>query len=153
MADKVRLFQTIGRVEHWERVPRLQSYGVFALPFPMDPDVNWAAWFAGPEPRAFLVSVHPNGPKEGMVYPTDLNDTDSTDNVVGMVLDGHDYEKDPNITVTLRAAVPVQYVQQGPDKPALTPDRDILAKTIELKLKVIKGHYFFDYTLPIRVVI
>ena len=149
MADKVKLFQTIARVEHWERVPRLQSYGVFALPFPMDPDVDWAAWFAGPEPRAFLVSVHTDGPKKGMVYPTDITASVSKANVVGMVIDGHDYEKDPNITVTLRAAVPVQYVQQGPTKPALTPDNDILAATLELKLKVIKGHYFFDYTLAI----
>lgn len=146
MADKVKLFQTIGRVEYWERVPRLQSYGVFALPFPMDPDVNWAEWFAGPEPRAFLVSVHTTGPKAGMVYPTNLADTDSKANVVGMVIDGHDYEKDPNITVTLKAAVPVQYVQQGPTKPALKPDNDVLSAVSELKLKVIKGHYFFDYT-------
>ena len=146
MADKVRLFQTIARVAHWERVPRLQSYGVFALPFPMDPDANWAAWFAGPEPRAFLVSVHPDGPKKGMVYPTDLTDNVSKQNVVGMVIDGHDYEKDPNITVTLRAAVPVQYVQQGPTKPALKPDNDVLSAASYLKLKVIKGHYFFDYT-------
>ena len=81
-----------------------------------------------------------------MVYPTNLADTDSKANVVGMVIDGHDYEKDPNITVTLKAAVPVQYVQQGPTKPALTPDNDVLSAVSELKLKVIKGHYFFDYT-------
>lgn len=146
MADKVKLFQTVARVEHWERVPRLQAYGVFALPFPMDPDVNWADWFAGVEPRAFLVSVYPSGPKAGYVYPTDLTSQESMSNVIGMVIDGHDYEKDPNVTVALRAAVPVQYVQQGPAKPALQPDADLLAVASTVGLKVIKGHYFFDYT-------
>lgn len=146
MADKVKLFQSVARVEHWERVPRLKSYGVFALPFPMDPDVDWAPWFAGPEPRAFLVSVHTTGAKAGTVYPTDLNDATSKANVVGMVIDGHPYETDPNITVTLRAAVPVQYVQQSPTKPALQLDNDIYSRADELGLKIIKEHYFFDYT-------
>jgi hypothetical protein len=142
---KFKPFTSIGRVEYWERVPRLQAYGVFALPFPMDPDVDWASWFSGPKPKAFLVSLRTTGPKAGHVYPTDLTDSASVANVIGMVIDGHDYE-DPNITVTLKAAVPVEYVQQGPEKPALTPDSDILNAASQLKLKVIKGHYFFDYT-------
>lgn len=144
--DKVKTFQVIGRVEHWERVPRLQSYGVFALPFPMDADVNWAPWFAGSEPRAFFVSVHTTGDKAGQVYPTDLNDAASVANVVGLVIDGHDYLRDPNVTVALRAAVPAKYVQQGPSKPALTEDADVAAAATNLKLKKIKDLYFFDYT-------
>ncbi|ABU96921.1 hypothetical protein [Thermus phage P23-45] len=144
--DKVKLFQTIGRVEYWERVPRLHAYGVFALPFPMDPDVNWAQWFTGPHPRAFLVSIHKYGPKAGHVYPTNLTDEDALLNVIGMVLDGHDYENDPNVTVTLKAAVPIEYVQQDPQAPALQPHQAVLDAAEVLKLKVIKGHYFFDYT-------
>ncbi|ABU97037.1 hypothetical protein P74p87 [Thermus phage P74-26] len=144
--DKIQLFRTIGRVQYWERVPRLHAYGVFALPFPMDPDVEWGNWFAGPHPKAFLVSVHPSGPKAGHVYPTDLSDPDSVANVIGMVLDGHDYEADHNVTVTLRAAVPIEYVQQGIEAPPLQPDPAVLNAAPQLKLKVIKGHYFFDYT-------
>ncbi len=141
--DKVKTFQTVGRVEYWERVPRLQAYGVFALPFPMASTVDWSRWFNGPHPRGFLVSVNNNGEVE----PTDLSSAQSKSRVVGMVLDGHDYTKDRNVLVTLRGAVPVSYIQQDPNAPALQPHAPLMAAAESMGIKVLKGHYFFDFTL------
>jgi hypothetical protein len=162
--SKYQHFQVIASAQTAERVPKVPGAWHFALPFPMDPDVTWADYFAGVEPRAFLVGIYPDDhAKAGHAYPLDLakvnyvSDEEAEDNddllaaqeaeiknFLGFAIEGTDYERDSNMTVALAAGVPLRYVQQDQTKPAYEVDTDVLAALPKLGIVLRKGHVFWN---------
>lgn len=145
MPDKIKLFQTVASFEMGERVPRVRDAFWFALPYVLDPTVDWSQWFTGTKPRAFAVSVRETGhPQAGKVYPTDYANATSKANFLGIIIDGHDYEKDPNVTVTLAGGIPLKYLQSTPAKPYETIDADVVAALGDLGLNRVKDLVFWN---------
>jgi hypothetical protein len=123
------------------------------------------------EPRAFLVSRYeafladgttPNA-KAGLLYPTDLTalthaytdvDPEFEDaeaaaqlarrEFLGVIIDGADYKKDLNFTVTLAAGIPAIYLQGSLAAPSQTVDAAVVAAAPLLGLKFFHGQVFWN---------
>lgn len=158
MASKVQHFQIIATAERAERVPKVNGAWYFGLPFVMDPTVTWADYFAGVEPRGFLVGIHEAGhAQEGTVYPLDLAVVNGADgapktqeiaNFIGLAIEGTDYERDDNMTVALAGGVKANYIQQIQTGvgavAAYAVDPAVTAAAPLLGIKELKGHLFWN---------
>lgn len=157
VAKKISLFNVVARAELSERIPRVPGAFHFALPFEADSAVNWALYFDGVDgtliaPRAFPVSRYPalqaDGttpePKVGLVYPTDLDVPYDVANFLGIIIDGADYTKDLNFTVTLAAGIPAIYLQGSLAAVSETVDPDVVAAADDLGLKFFNGQVFWN---------
>lgn len=164
-AKKVQLFQTISRAELSERIPRVPGAFHFALPFPADEDIDWSEYFAGIKPRAFLVARYPETtteddgeggtttvphPKAGLIYPLNLGDDNPNleadkANFLGVVIDGTDYEKDLNITVTLAAGIPLKFLQGDLASESEVVDPLVVEAAQELGFKIFSQNIFWNF--------
>lgn len=63
---------------------------------------------------------------------------------LGVLIDGFDYTKDLNITVTLAAGIPLKFLQGTPAAPSQTVDDDIVAVADLLGLKIFNGQVFWN---------
>lgn len=151
--NKVELFKVIAKAEQGERIPRVPGAWHFALPFLADSAVDWSLWFDGKEePRAILVSRYPHfkadgttvEPKEGKIYPTDISVTYDVDNFLGIIIDGVNYTRDLNFTVTLAAGIPEIYLQSDYSNPTGVVDQDIKDIADDLGLKYFNGQVFWN---------
>lgn len=140
-----------GRVA--ERVPRISGYQYYALPYVMDPDVAWDEVLSGIDPRAYLLSKHPAklsdgtpNPKAEMVYPTDVTKAEDRENFLGILIDGHNFEQDQNVTVTLLGAVELRYIQTDASKPWGKIDADVVAHLADLGITRLKDGAYWDST-------
>lgn len=160
---KYNHFQVIATSQLAERVPKVPGAWYFGMPFVMDPNVTWADYFGGVEPRAFLVGVRPVGHADaGKVYPLDHTviaagvaggalqaAIDAKDaevaNFIGVAIEGTDYANDDNMTVALAGGIPERYLQQDNAAVAYTLDPaltdDVLAA---LPVRRLKGHIFWN---------
>lgn len=145
-----------GRIS--ERVPRVSGYQYYALPFVIDQEVDWAKALAGIDPRATLISIHPKtkldtdgttvvpNPKAGQVYPTDVTKDEDRENFLGVLVDGHNYETDLNMTVQLQGALELRYFQNDPALPWGKIDPVIEAQLADIGITRIKDLIFWDAT-------
>jgi hypothetical protein len=63
---------------------------------------------------------------------------------LGVLIDGFDYSKDLNITVTLAAGIPQIYLQTAPGKPHSTVDADLVTVAAALGFKIFNGQVFWN---------